>query len=438
MSARTRLTFPINRQLYSLVMWLLSPLVLARLLWRSRRHAGYRRNLLHRIGLYGTHNTVSPGARVWIHAVSVGETVAVAPLLERLLQQRPDLEVLVTSTTPTGVEQVRRQFGERVASDWAPIDTPQATRRFFAHWRPTIGVLIETEIWPNMIEQASLRGVPMLLLNARLSARSARGYARLPGLIRQALQGLSGIAAQERADGRRLRALGANPDRLSTTGNLKFAVNVASLEQQNEIERAVLGSEIEGRPVWLAASTHPGEEEAIIRAFASLKAAVPTALLMLAPRHPERVPALLAIPEIQGRTAALYSTQSPLRPETDLLLIDTLGHLGALTGCADLVFVGGSLVPHGGHNPLEAAAWGLPIITGPHYVNFSGVYRALFRAGAARRVEESALATTLVELLGSGGRNAELARMGECAKAVQSAQHGVLDRQWAILQAHLP
>lgn len=438
LSARTRLTFPINRQLYSLVMRLLLPLLLLRLMWRSRHHAGYRQNLLHRLGIYGGQDPVSPGNRVWVHAVSVGETVAIAPLLERLLLERPDLSILVTSTTPTGAEQVRRQFGERVDADWVPFDTPGATARFFDHWRPATGVLVETEVWPNLIGQAAKRGIPMVLLNARLSARSARGYARAPELIRQTLQALSGIAAQDRADARRLQAIGANPSRVTVTGNLKFALDTDALRSQNERERARLGDALHNRTVWLAASTHPGEEEMIVRAFTALQSEMPHALLMLAPRHPERVPDLLAGSLLEGYAVALHSDQGPLSPEADILMVDTLGHLGALTGCANLVFVGGSLVAHGGHNPLEAAAWELPVITGPHFFNFSGVYRALLRAGAAQIVEEASLAQTVTALLGPGSDTGNLIAMGQRARAVQSAQGGVLARQWALLQAHLP
>ncbi len=419
-------------------MRLLLPLLALRLMWRSRHHAGYRQNLLHRLGVYGGQDPGSPGDRVWVHAVSVGETVAIAPLLERLLLERPDLSILVTSTTPTGAEQVRRQFGERVDADWVPFDTPGATARFFDHWRPATGVLVETEVWPNLIGQAAKRGIPMVLLNARLSARSARGYARAPELIRQTLQALSGIAAQDRADARRLQAIGANPSRVTVTGNLKFALDTDALRSQNERERARLGDALHNRTVWLAASTHPGEEEMIVRAFAALQSEMPHALLMLAPRHPERVPDLLAGSLLEGYAVALHSEQGPLSPEADILMVDTLGHLGALTGCANLVFVGGSLVAHGGHNPLEAAAWELPVITGPHFFNFSGVYRALLRAGAAQIVEEASLAQTVTALLGPASDTGNLVAMGQRARAVQSAQGGVLARQWALLQAHLP
>lgn len=277
---------------------LLVPLLLLRLLWRSRGNAGYRAQIWHRIGLYGRHRPALARERVWVHAVSVGETLAIIPLIERLLAERPEARVLITSTTPTGAEQVRQKLGDRVDWDWVPFDTPGAVRRFFAHWHPTIGVLVETEIWPNLVTHAAARGVPMVLLNARLSKRSARGYARVAGLTRPTLACLSGVAAQGRADARRLRTLGVNPDVLTVTGNLKFAIDTDALHRANEREWSALGPGLADRPVWLAASTHPGEEEQVLKAFSVLKTERPEAFLMLAPRHPDRVANVLALPEM--------------------------------------------------------------------------------------------------------------------------------------------
>ena len=437
MSARNRLTLPIHRRLYSLAMRLFVPLLLLRLIWRGRLQPGYRAQLLRRVGWYRPRPLGQFKPRVWIHAVSVGETLAVAPLVEKLLKVRPDLEVLVTSTTPTGADQVRRQFGQRVEADWAPFDTPGAVRRFLTHWRPSVGVLIETEIWPNMVTLSIARGIPMLLLNARLSRRSARGYARLPRLISPTLAGLSVIAAQGRDDARRFAALGAPKEHLSITGSLKFALDVDELMRAGAAERQKYAAGLVGRPVWLAASTHPGEEAMVLEAFAALKAERPEALLLLAPRHPDRVATLRQMPSLHPYRIALHSGDS-LTAEDDVLVIDTLGDLGALTGCADLVFVGGSLVPHGGHNPLEAAAWGLPLIAGPHVFNFSMIYRDLERVGAARTVSPETLLDTVLECLGASPISNNWTEMGERARAYQSAQADVLERQWVLLSAHLP
>ena len=376
-----------------------------------------------------------------------------APLLERLLADRPDLTVLVTSTTPTGAEQVQQKFAGRVEWCWAPFDTPGAVKRFLEHWHPTLGALVETEIWPNLLTHAAARGVPMVLLNARLSQRSARGYARVAGLTRQTLGHLAGVAAQTESDASRLRELGAADEAVIVTGSLKFALDRSALRQANEQERLQFGPGAFDRPVWLAASTHPGEEAPVLEAFAQLKAEQPNALLMLAPRHPDRVPGILAMPAMRRYQVARHSafqvnsdatpdaggtTGSSLTLEDDVLVVDTLGRLGALTGCADAVFVGGSLVPHGGHNPLEAAAWCLPILSGPHNFNFASIYRDLLDANAAVEVDAATLSTALLDCLGEQADTEQVTAMGERAGAYQSAQEGVVERQWAVLAAHLP
>ena len=376
-----------------------------------------------------------------------------APLLERLLADRPDLTVLVTSTTPTGAEQVQQKFAGRVEWCWAPIDTPGAVKRFLEHWHPTLGALVETEIWPNLLTHAAARGVPMVLLNARLSQRSASGYARVAGLTRQTLGHLAGVAAQTESDASRLRELGAADEAVIVTGSLKFALDRSALRQANEQERLQFGPGAFDRLVWLAASTHPGEEAPVLEAFAQLKAEQPNALLMLAPRHPDRVPGILAMPAMRRYQVARHSafqvnsdatpdaggtTGSSLTLEDDVLVVDTLGRLGALTGCADAVFVGGSLVPHGGHNPLEAAAWCLPILSGPHNFNFASIYRDLLDAHAAVEVDADTLSTALLDCLGQQADTEQVTAMGERAGAYQSAQEGVVERQWAVLSAHLP
>ena len=376
-----------------------------------------------------------------------------APLLERLLADRPDLTVLVTSTTPTGAEQVQQKFAGRVEWCWAPFDTPGAVKRFLEHWHPTLGALVETEIWPNLLTHAAARGVPMVLLNARLSQRSARGYARVAGLTRQTLGHLAGVAAQTESDASRLRELGAADEAVIVTGSLKFALDRSALRQANEQERLQFGPGAFDRPVWLAASTHPGEEAPVLEAFVKLKAEQPNALLMLAPRHPDRVPGILAMPAMRRYQVARHSafqvnsdatpdaggtTGSSLTLEDDVLVVDTLGRLGALTGCADAVFVGGSLVPHGGHNPLEAAAWCLPILSGPHNFNFASIYRDLLDANAAVEVDAATLSTALLDCLGEQADTEQVTAMGEHAGAYQSAQEGVVERQWAVLAAHLP
>ena len=427
-------------------MRLLVPVVVLRLLWRSRDHAGYRSHIRRRFGWYGHDRPEHAGQRIWIHAVSVGETLAVIPLIERLLAERPDLRVLITSTTPTGADQVQQKLGNSVDWDWAPFDTPGAVKRFFDHWHPALSAFVETEIWPNILTQAAARGVPTVLLNARMSARSARGYARLASLTRHTLAQFSAVAAQHPADARRLKVLGVKPEALTVTGSLKFALDVDALRRAGLSERALLGPGGAGRPTWLAASTHPGEEVIVLEAFSKLKSVLPAALLILAPRHPERVASVLTLPEIAPyrvvRHSALQAAQaddgSALVAEDDIVVVDSLGHLGAITGCADVVLIGGSLVPHGGHNPLEAAAWQLPIMTGPHTFNFARIYRDLFKQAAAIRVDADSLTAAVVSLLADQAGITKAAEMGRRAQAYQLSQGDVLGRQWAVLSAHLP
>lgn len=292
----------------------------------------------------------------------------------------------------------------------------------------------------------------MVLLNARLSERSAAGYARVAGFMRQTLGHLAGIAAQTESDASRLQALGAAEEAVVVTGSLKFALDRSALREANGQERLQFGAGAFDRPVWLAASTHPGEEEPVLEAFALLKVEQPSALLMLAPRHPDRVPGILAMHAMRQYQVVRHSafqvnadatsdagetTGISLTLQDDVLVVDTLGRLGALTGCADAVFVGGSLVPRGGHNPLEAAAWCLPILSGPHTFNFASIYRDLFEASAAVEVEASTLGTALLHCLGHQADTDKVTAMGERAGAYQSAQEGVIDRQWAVLAAHL-
>jgi len=224
---------PINRRFYSLVMRLTLPVLLLRLLWRNRQHSGYRSQIWHRSGFYGRHRALRPGGRVLIHAVSVGETLAIAPLRERLLAERQDLSVMVTSTTPTGAEQVQQKLGGRVEWCWAPFDTPGAVGRFLEHWHSTLGALVETEIWPKLLAHAAVRRVPIVLLNARLSKRSAAGYVSVAGLTRQTLGRLAGVAAQTELDASRLRALGAADEAVVVIASLKFALDHNTLREAN-------------------------------------------------------------------------------------------------------------------------------------------------------------------------------------------------------------
>ncbi len=424
--------------LYSLLLRFLVPGMLLRLLWRSRLNPAYRKRLFQRLGM-GLSRVKPSGASsvIWFHAVSVGETIAVAPIINAILAANPHLHVVVTSTTPTGAAQVRRLFGERVQNLWAPIDTPGAVRRFYEHMRPGVVVLVETEIWPNIIHAAKQRRVPIMLANARLSAGSARGYARVSHLSRPALAAFSVIACQQRADARRFIALGADAQTTTVAGSVKFDLERERLTTQRDRLLSELGL-LQGRLLVLAASTHPGEEAHVIQAFSELYRRDSNALLIIAPRHPDRVSQIerdVLKPMAADFGGACYwqrrSSGEPLKADTPVFILDTLGELSALAGGVDICFVGGSLVDHGGHNPLEAAAFGVPVVTGPHTTNFRRIYRELIREGGALCVSNVAeLAITFVDLHQDPHRRRTT---GEAGAGYVAANQGALARQVALV-----
>lgn len=413
------------RSLYSAALYLLMPAVLLRLLWRSRAHPGYRRGLPQRFGFVPR----LQGRPAWFHAVSVGETLAAVPLIQEYRRRHPQTPVLVTTMTPTGSDRVRAAFGDAVAHVYLPYDLPGAVARFLDRAQPRLGVLMETELWPNLLAAARQRGIPMALLNARLSARSARGYARVANLLRPALDDLALVSAQTRADARRFRCLGLAPCRLRVLGSIKFDQQVPPgvLDRGRRLRQA-LGA---GRPVWIAASTHAGEEQAALEAHRRLRETLPQAGLVLVPRHPERFDAVAELCARQGFPPARRSTGAAPGAAA-VYLGDTMGELPLMLAAADVAFVGGSLVPRGGHNLLEPAALGLPVLTGPHTFNFHAIHRLLERGGGCRTVNSAqALAVALSELLGD--RDRRLA-MGEAACQVVARHRGSRERMLEALE----
>lgn len=421
------------RQLYSLLFTLMLPLIILRMLWRSRRAPAYRRRLGERLGFFPA---PAPGRpTIWVHAVSVGETLAAAPLIEDLLQRYPDHRVVVTTTTPTGSERVQALFGERVLHVYAPWDTPAAVRRFLARVRPALLLLMETELWPNMLHYSARGGARILLANARLSQRSAAGYARAGGLTRQMLARLDCVACQASEDGERFVALGLPRTRLQVTGSIKFDLELdAQLRQRAATLRQQLGSA--QRPVIVAASTHAGEDEQVLAAFAAVRERFDNALLVLVPRHPERFQAVADLCRQAGWQVARRSRSSGPLPAGDAVLLgDTMGELLLLLSAAQVAMIGGSLVAHGGHNMLEAAAWGVPVVTGPHVFNFAEISELLEAAGAMVRVQEAGeLGACLLALLADPQRRRQ---MGEAGQGVVASNRGARERLLALVAAHL-
>ena len=388
------------RMLYSLLLLLARPLVHARLYWRGRAAPGYRERIGERFGHVPA--SVPPGL-VWIHTVSAGETIAAAPLVRRLIghlrnsADSDEPQVLVTTMTPTGSAEVRRLFGDTVAHVYAPYDFPDAVTRFLAAVQPRALVLMETEIWPNLISQTADRGVPVALINARLSERSARRYGYISTLIAPVLRRFAWIACQYSHDAERFRTLGVSPAQLDVAGSVKFdvAAHTVSAAQQQQLELISSAAGLAQRNAWIAGSTHLGEDELLLAAHAQVRSRIPDACLIIVPRHPERFAAVAALASDSFATARASQW---LERETDspevgdppaVVVVDLMGLLRPLYGLADVAFIGASLVDLGGHNPIEPAAAGLPLLMGPGRYNFAGVCAAFEQAGALTSVADS-------------------------------------------------
>ncbi len=413
------------RRAYSALLYLALPLVLARLAWLGLGNREYWRRWTERFGFAPAS---PPDERpLWVHAVSVGEVQAARPLLERLRHPGRDCPVLVTTTTPTGAAMLARDPAG-VRHCYFPYDLPDAIARFLARVRPCALVVMETEIWPNLFAACAGAGVPVVLANARMSARSAAGYRLVGQLTAATLRNVTVIAAQSDADAARLVALGAPPERVQVTGSVKFDARMpASLHERAAPLRREFGV---NRPVLIAASTHAGEEEAVLGAWQQVRAALPEALLVLVPRHPERGTRVAELCRARGLRCVARSAGGSAAG-VDVYLGDTLGELPLLYAAADVAFVGGSLVPVGGHNMLEPAALGLPVLTGPHTFNFAAVAATLKAAGALEEVADSAeLATRLSAYLDDASLRA---RVGDAARAVVAANRGAIDRLEAIV-----
>ncbi|MCQ4346296.1 lipid IV(A) 3-deoxy-D-manno-octulosonic acid transferase [Pseudomonas stutzeri] len=409
-----------NRTLYTLLLHLALPLIALRLYLRGRKAPAYRRRIAERFA-FGL-PAFKPGG-IWVHAVSVGESIAAAPMIRALRERHPELPITVTCMTPTGSERIRALFGDTVQHCYLPYDLPWAAARFLDRVRPRLAVIMETELWPNHIHQCARRGIPTALANARLSEKSARGYARLEGLTRPMLAEMSWIAAQSEAEAERFRQLGARAECVGVTGSIKFDLSIdPELQVRARALRASWGAE--QRPIWIAASTHAGEDELMLAAHRQLLSERPDGLLILVPRHPERFDAVHALCLREGLRTVRRSSGLAVRAEDRVLLGDTMGELLFLYALADVAFVGGSLVPNGGHNLLEPAALGLPVLSGPHLFNFLEIAAQLREAGALVEVaDRQGLADSLRMLLGS---ELPRQRMGQSGLAVLMANQGAL------------
>jgi 3-deoxy-D-manno-octulosonic-acid transferase len=413
------------RLLYSLLFYLATPLIWLRLLWRARKQPEY---LQHTSERYGFYPREPKRPLIWLHAVSVGETRAAAPLIEALLHEYPDHTLLLTHMTPTGREtgaEYVTKHPDRLLQAYLPYDLPDACGRFLGYFQPRLGLLMETELWPNLIAAAQLRKIPVALINARLSARSQRGYARLDPLIRPALAALSAVAAQTPADAERLTALGARD--VKVCGNLKFDVALdAEKLALGTLWKKLLGS----RPIFLAASTRDGEEVLVLDMLKKID--IPGLLLLLVPRHPQRFDQVAALIGERGLNLCRRSAGEIPNSKTQVWLGDSMGEMAAYYAAADLALIGGSLLPFGGQNLIEAAACGCPVLVGPHSFNFAQASEDAIACGAAIRiVDADEAACTAEKLL----KNEEALRsMRAAAVGFSQAHRGATERTVALIR----
>ncbi|MQT32123.1 3-deoxy-D-manno-octulosonic acid transferase [Pseudomonas helleri] len=413
-----------NRTLYTLLFHLGLPLVAIRLWLRARKAPAYAKRIGERFAL--NMPAMQPGG-IWVHAVSVGESIAAAPMIRALLQRYPQLPITVTCMTPTGSERIQALFADepRIQHCYLPYDLPWAAARFLERVQPKLAVIMETELWPNHIHQCAKRGIPVALANARLSARSAKGYARFAKLTRPMLEEMSLIAAQTETEAERFRQLGARSECVQVTGSIKFDLTI---DPQLLIKARALREQWQAleRPVWIAASTHEGEDAIVLAAHRQLLASYPNALLILVPRHPERFNAVFALCQSEGFDTVRRSAATPVSAQTQVLLGDTMGELLFLYALADSAFVGGSLVANGGHNLLEPAALSKPVLSGPHLFNFLEIAALLRDAGALEEVDDAHALAVAVRRLFELPQDAR--HMGQAGLNVMLANQGALQR----------
>ncbi len=416
------------RGLYSLLWNAAAPLAPLRLAWRGRHEPGYRELIGER---YGHYREAAPPLVLWVHAVSLGETRAAAPLIERLLRAHPEATILVTHMTATGRAAGRDLYGDTIRQAWLPYDAPFAVRRFLAHFRPRAGLLMETELWPNVVALARAANVPLYLVNARMSAKSARIYSAFPALTRPMFAALSGVAAQTDADASRLAALGA-PQPV-VTGNLKFDAAAIAADAEP------LGRELkirfgEARPLWVAASTRDGEEAMILDALAARPLPAGT-LTVIVPRHPQRFAVVADLLRQRAIPFVRRSDNALVTDDVAVVLGDSIGEMGGYFTAADVAFVGGSIAPLGGQNLIEPISLGLPTIVGPHMFNFAEATAKAVAAGAAIEVADAhALVECVAALLGDAPRRRA---MRVAALAFHAAHRGAADRLMAWLAPQL-
>lgn len=419
------------RYLYTLLFYLAIPFILIRLIWRGLRNPAYLRRWPERFGYFTPPSHALGG--IWLHAVSAGEVIAAIPLIKALQREYPHLPITVTAGTPTGSALIINHLQNTVFHVYQPYDIPTAISRFLSNLQPRLLIVLETELWPNLFYQCNQKKIPIVIANARLSQRSLEGYRRIRLLIRQTLNCITTLAAQSPDDAQRFAELGLPKERIQNTGNLKFDFLIPENLQQQALElRQTWGDK---RFIWVAASTHRDEEEQILQAFKLVKHKIPNCLLVVAPRHPERFYTVADLCQQQGYKVELYSNHQPCTTDIDIIIGDAMGKLLLFYAAADVAFVGGSLIPHGGHNLLEPAGLAKVPITGPYYFNFAYIHELLNKQHAVLTVQDyNELAQEIIRL---SQHAEECQRLGEQAQQVIRKNQGALAHLLAILRTHL-
>jgi len=419
------------RRLYNVLIGLAVPLAFAAVLLRGLRDRAYRQGLGERFG-FGRRAAGAPC--IWLHAASLGEVAAAAAVLSALRARHPETPIVVTTATPTGRSRARELFGAGTVVRFLPYDTPRAVARFLDNVEPALAIIMETELWPNLFRECARRALPLVLASARLSAKSASRYRRCGALFRDIFTANVIVAAQTAGDAERFRSIGAHPERTHVVGNVKFDIEVGADGgvRAQRLRSQTLG----GRPTWIAGSTHAGEDEQVIDAHCQVRAQRPDALLVLAPRHPSRFDGVAALLARSGLAFSRRSGGAPVAADAAVLLLDTLGELSDFYAAADIAFVGGSLVPIGGHNLLEPAALGVPVLYGPSQFNGRESAALLSAAGAALPVADARTLAASVRRLFD--RPEERQRIGAIGRATVASARGSVARLLALIETSAP
>ncbi len=418
------------RVIYTVLFYFLTPFILIRLFWRSIKAPDYRLRWLERFGFY---KQIYPQDVIWFHAVSVGEAEALFPLLKLIQQRNSDANILITTTTPTGSARVKAVMAESVSHVYLPYDMPDSVNRFIAKFKPKLAVIMETEIWPNLYRACANNHIPLYVINARLSEKSARGYQKIPSLVNIALASVESIATQTQEDTDRFIGIGANKACVLTLGNIKFDLEVSEsvISSGAELKETLFA----GRFVWVIASTHKDEEAIFLAIYKQLKLKIPQLLLLIVPRHPERFNDVKLLCIQDQLNVVLRTSGEPVTQSTDIYLVDTMGELKLLYASSDVAFVGGSMVPVGGHNILEASVIGVPVMFGPYMTNFKEISRRVIEQQAAIQCNTSnEVIDNLLSLYQHVDQRTTLIARGK--QFIQQNQ-GAINRIYALLSEHL-